>query len=173
MYSRTPLAALGRDWAAGGVKVCKQCGNRVEKRRSEAYWQYDARLFCSRPCADLGRKTTRVPDEQFKARYRQITVNGRKYLEHRYVMEQILGRPLRSDEHVHHRDHNGLNNDPANLEVVTVPEHAQRHTWRPVTKTCAICRATFTPHKTKRARAQTCGKPSCAATLRWETRRAS
>jgi len=37
--------------------------------------------------------------------------------EHRYVMAQILGRPLRQDEQVHHRDGDRSNNTPTNLEL--------------------------------------------------------
>ncbi len=38
-------------------------------------------------------------------------------LEHRYIMAQILGRPLEKWETVHHRDGNKQNNDPSNLEL--------------------------------------------------------
>jgi hypothetical protein len=44
--------------------------------------------------------------------------NCRGYvLEHRYVASQTIGRPIKEDEVVHHRDGNKLNNDPLNLEV--------------------------------------------------------
>lgn len=38
-------------------------------------------------------------------------------LEHRYVMEQIMGRALHKWESVHHRDGNRSNNDATNLEL--------------------------------------------------------
>lgn len=147
------------------MRICRYCGSEFTKRKSEAYWQYEARLFCSRPCADLGRKTTRVENVDFKARYRQIKINGKRYLEHRYVMEQKLGRPLLRTEQVHHINHDRLDNRPENLEVVTTAEHGLRHTWRPLQKTCQVCGQVFTPHKTKRARAKTCGRPECFRTL--------
>lgn len=146
------------------MKICECCGESFTRHAKEAYWQYEARRFCSRPCADKCRNR-RVPDDQFKARYRQVKIDGRPILEHRYVMEQLIGRPLESWEQVHHRNHNKLDNSPENLELVTITEHAERHTRHPVTKICVICKEEFTPHKTKRARQQTCGDPACKSKL--------
>lgn len=156
------------------MKMCQQCGQACVKRPREATWQWEARKFCSHACSDLGRTTTRVENDAFRGRYRQIKVNGRKILEHRYVMEQHLGRTLLPSEHVHHINHDRLDNRVENLEVVTVEEHAERHTWRPITKACCICDATFTPDKTKRARQQTCSRECMKALirLRWQERKA-
>jgi len=44
-------------------------------------------------------------------------VKGREVLEHRYVMEQKLGRELHPEETVHHRLKPVSNNDPGNLEL--------------------------------------------------------
>jgi hypothetical protein len=57
--------------------------------------------------------------------YRVITVpkgtpgapSYRVVLEHRYVMQKWLGRPLLAQETVHHRDGNRLNNKIENLEL--------------------------------------------------------
>lgn len=147
------------------MKTCEQCGNEYQKRRSEAYWQFEERRFCSRPCADIGKRTTRVPDNEFKARYRQKkTPDGKRVLLHRWVMEQHLGRKLETWEQVHHINHNRLDNRIKNLEVVSSAEHGLRHTVHPVTKSCVVCKVEFTPHKTKRTRAQTCG-PECKSKL--------
>lgn len=57
-----------------------------------------------------------------------IYVPGRGLqLEHRLIMEQVLGRPLEPDEHIHHIDGNVTNNDPANLQIVTNSEHGRLH----------------------------------------------
>jgi len=53
--------------------------------------------------------------------------NNGYVLEHIVVAELMLGRPLREDEVVHHRDHDKQNNLPENLEVMTDFEHRSLH----------------------------------------------
>lgn len=52
-----------------------------------------------------------------RAGYVHIYVDGRRYSEHRYVMELLIGRPLLKEETVHHK--NGIRDDnrPENLEL--------------------------------------------------------
>lgn len=60
--------------------------------------------------------------------YRIITTpDGRKMKEHRYVMEQVLGRYLWPFEDVHHRNGVKHDNRPENLELwVTSQPRGQR-----------------------------------------------
>lgn len=51
---------------------------------------------------------------------------GKVYM-HRYVMGEHIGRPLTSDEVVHHKDHDKTNNDISNLEIMDSSTHSSLH----------------------------------------------
>jgi hypothetical protein len=62
-------------------------------------------------------------------RYKKITTpDGRRMDEHRYIMEQRLGRKLEFNEVVHHNDNDSKNNDEdTNLELKSRSKHASDH----------------------------------------------
>ena len=66
----------------------------------------------------------------YKNKYYQIISskegNDKKYL-HRLIAEDILGRKLKPDEDVHHKNGCGLDNRPENLEVMSRAEHRKLH----------------------------------------------
>lgn len=101
--------------------TCETCGRSFLKQR--AALRPNQRTFCSKPCH---------VEAQHKhglnvAGYRIIRVDGRQVYEHRWLMEQHLGRKLSSNEHVHHI--NGIKNDNRieNLEVHSASDHHKEH----------------------------------------------
>lgn len=56
------------------------------------------------------------------------SANSEGYImEHRYLMEQFLGRNLTKDEVVHHINHNRADNRLENLLLMTISEHCKLH----------------------------------------------
>lgn len=49
--------------------------------------------------------------------YKKIVVDGKSVFEHRHVMEQMLGRPLRKGENVHHVNGQKIDNREQNLQL--------------------------------------------------------
>ncbi|WP_158735428.1 helix-turn-helix domain-containing protein [Alteribacillus sp. YIM 98480] len=49
--------------------------------------------------------------------------------EHVYIMEKLLGRYIKDNEHVHHQDLNNLNNNPENLLCLSHGQHTKLHNF--------------------------------------------
>jgi hypothetical protein len=121
-------------------KTCVACGEPFATTRSN-------KKFCGYACAC--KPGVRRPKSANGAGsvthygYRMIRVNGRRVFEHRYVMEQHIGRPLNRREVVHHKDGNKLNNDISNLELLeSQSEHTETHRFRFASEThkeCCLC----------------------------------
>lgn len=115
----------------GIYKNCIVCGTRyyVQRNRINKISKY-----CSRRCLAkkhlakyvliYGFQKTSTPPHKYKT-VSIKTSNGqsKQIREHRWIMEQYLGRKLSSNEHVHHIDGNPLNNSIDNLVILTNSEH--------------------------------------------------
>lgn len=127
-----------------GDCVCKACG--VEFRTNPAYVRRTPgrNRFCSVPCFTEYIGRIRPSDNLDSHGYRPMRGSvGRRLREHRYIMEQHLGRRLDRKEHVHHVDGDKTNNSLSNLQVLSESDHHKLH-GRPlaqgsVRSTCMIC----------------------------------
>ena len=97
-------------------------------------YRIETAKYCSRSCLGLAH-----PERAEKARnnsplmrragiseprkYKTIYINGKQMREHRYLMEQHLGRKLDRNEQVHHINGDWLDNRIENLQVLTNSEH--------------------------------------------------
>ena len=109
-------------------RTCQHCG--VPFTAPPSIIRRGGGKFCSRICANSGRNNRRWNGGRWVGPdgYMLVTVAGRgRVKEHRYVMEQILGRLLRADEVVHHRNHVITDNRPENLQIMTHSDHARYH----------------------------------------------
>lgn len=75
------------------------------------------RIHCYQACYSSAQKTVPV-------RYQH---NGRRHYAYTKIAENILGRPLKVNEVVHHVDGDYKNNHPTNLRVMTNVEHSKLH----------------------------------------------
>lgn len=103
--------------------ICKYCGREREVTPKEK-----DRQFCNLVCAHAyKREQPRTPTKNRQG-YEMVWFtdgSGEKY--HRFLMEQQLGRKLKSDEIVHHKDGDRSNNDLDNLEIMSWGEHSALH----------------------------------------------
>jgi hypothetical protein len=105
--------------------ICETCGIEFRPKSRQT-----TSRFCSRKCyltnPGFKRKTASgyvyvyAPDSP-------AAYTSGQALEHRVVMEEMLGRPMRPDEHVHHKNGKKDDNRKANLELwVTRQPKGQR-----------------------------------------------
>jgi len=67
-----------------------------------------------------------VRDEKTDYYLSNRKINGRRVRLHRYIWEKHNG-PIPGGYEIHHIDHNKLNNDPENLEIILIPKHRSVH----------------------------------------------
>ncbi|TDM18104.1 HNH endonuclease [Macrococcoides canis] len=108
---------------------CPICGTEVIKPTGEG----NRLTACSQRCAELnkpkrGRKLLLISGYLYRYLPEHPNANNMGYVaEHRYVLEQKIGRYLTDDEVAHHINENKLDNSPKNLELMTRSDHSRKH----------------------------------------------
>lgn len=109
--------------------MCAHCGAETPNHTGKKYCSNECRLAAlnalPRPIKPMDeRKRTLTPKGYIMLR----APDGRSMFEHRYVMEQLIGRQLTADERVHHKNHDRTDNRPENLELFSShSEHMAHH----------------------------------------------
>lgn len=104
---------------------CAECGKNFVKY---VYYKKDGRIgsyrhaqkFCSRKCknyAQCPEPKGRIDKNGYRIFKSKRINNGVEIPEHRFVMENMLGRKLLSHETVHHKNGVRTDNSPENLEL--------------------------------------------------------
>ena len=90
----------------------------------------DTRAFQCSDCRvkfNPARKGTGIGKRLSKDGYVLVMHEGKGWLEHRLIMTKLLGRDLRSDEHVHHKNEIRRDNKLTNLQLMEASEHLRVH----------------------------------------------
>lgn len=125
----------------GKMMPCKYCGKKVYifKARQKSF------KYCSRYCH--GKAILSTPENQARIKhpvgknhprwkggtinkergYKIICLKGKQVYEHRYVMEQYLGRKLNCYENVHHINGIKTDNRIENLEILSRSKHTKQN----------------------------------------------
>lgn len=113
--------ALDKDGRFRGYKKYVAGHISIETKEKRRLGIRAARVAHTKP--DFSRRITNRGNNS----YWEIKVpNHRRWkLEHRHIIEEEVGRTLRTNEHVHHIDGDGLNNSRENLVLMSASDHTR------------------------------------------------
>lgn len=118
----------------GKTISCPTCNNEIYVCPSTMKLNKSGVKFCSRKCkgeammkgkTEYGFKNENV--DKTSNQYTRIQIEKVRIKEHRYLMEQHIGRKLLESELVHHINGNKKDNRIENLQIMSVEEHSRIH----------------------------------------------
>jgi len=146
------------------IYACERCGIAVTITGSAS--KISRLRFCGTSCSAFARQEKRFANLVHK----NVVTRGYVYVyqpthpaangygfvaEHRLVAEAMLGRPLRGDEVVHHRNEQRGDNRPENLEAMDRRTHSRMHNtlpegqWTRLYSCCQRCGRSDVPHASR------------------------
>src|SRR3990167_3556597 len=124
------------------MKICTVCSAKIIRSLKESTPSFEKRKYCSLSCFWSVPKPKGAKHPSWKGgRYnhdgyvRLHSENGKQILEHRLVMEQVIGRPMLPTETIHHKNGIRSDNRPENLEL-RVGQHGKGSTIHCPTCSC-------------------------------------
>ncbi len=112
---------------------CEACGKSIFRRPCHIKKSKNNKFYCNKECRKFSMKFIGTP-YGFKRTtgsplnpYIRCMKEGKFVYEHRWIMEQKIGRKLRRNEHVHHINGNPKDNRIENLEILSNSDHAKTH----------------------------------------------
>lgn len=164
---------------SGEYRSCEVCNSSFYVPALQLKHYENGGRYCSNECkyaAMRGRELVSGTKYIRPDGYVAVKIGIRKWeLEHRLIMAEAIGRPLETDEHVHHIDGNKSNNALDNLELMTNAEHQKLHDWprtrsRRKTLECQRCRASYERKASRAAESRYCSN-RCKLDAMHEARR--
>ena len=104
------------------AKISDSICNNLKCRESDTGWYID-----SNPQNHTYGYMTKTVYQEVKFGKYKGNMRRTKIFQHRWVMEQLVGKEALIDMHVHHIDMNKLNNDISNLWLCTRADHMSAH----------------------------------------------
>ena len=127
-------------------KRCAICRKLFYKKTFQSYKEWEQSKYCSRKCywktvSEAIKKRGGYPNQRkgtskgwlHKQTGYIVMVHpetGKKILQHRYIVERAIGRPLKKHEVVHHKNGAKTDNRIDNLSLLTDYEHRRMHYLR-------------------------------------------